>query len=223
MNPRQKQLLNLVIENHIETAEPVGSKFLVSGGELNWSEATVRNDLRELEEAGYLTHPHTSAGRIPTEKGYKFYLNSLDFSRARTNKKENDVLGMSLKTAEQEMARKHLAKSLAELSGGTALLALPDQVYFTGLSNLFSQPEFRMLEMVADISQIFDHCEESLESFFDEVKMTPQYFVGKEHNFGNMLSVIAFRFDDSLLVLLGPMRMDYLHNWALMNKAKELL
>ena len=66
METRQQQLLNLVIENHIATAEPVGSKFLVSEGNLDWSEATVRNELRILEEEGYLTHPHTSAGRIPT-------------------------------------------------------------------------------------------------------------------------------------------------------------
>ncbi len=225
MDDRQKQLLNLVIENHIETAEPVGSKFLVSASGLVWSEATVRNDLRALEEEGYLTHPHTSAGRIPTEKGFKYFLSTVDLNKSKITKKENDVLGMSLKADDQEIGQKNLAKSLAELTQETIILAFsPKKVYYTGLSNLFSKPELRELELVANLSQIFDHCEECLEGFFEEVDKDPKYFIGKEHNFGNALSVLAFRFgDNSLLALLGPMRMNYARNFGLINKAKELL
>ena len=77
ISERKQQLLKLIIENHIETAEPIGSKFLVSSGDLKVSDATVRNEMRDLENAGFLTHPHTSAGRIPTEEGYKYYVNDL--------------------------------------------------------------------------------------------------------------------------------------------------
>jgi heat-inducible transcriptional repressor len=60
LEERQQKLLELVIEQYVATAEPVGSRFLVEVGGLDWSEATVRNELRTLEEAGYLTHPHNS-------------------------------------------------------------------------------------------------------------------------------------------------------------------
>jgi len=233
MDTRQSQLLNLVVDSYIKTAEPIGSRFLLSKGKLDVGEATVRNDLRALEEEGFLTHPHTSAGRIPTEKGYRAYLAELDMAKAKISKKENDVLGMSLKepafakaTADkQEIGYKNLAKTLAELSDETVILAFsPEKVYYTGLSNLFSKPEFQQLQLVADVSQIFDHCEDCLKTFFDEVENEPKYFIGKEHNFGNALSVAAFRFgEDSLLALLGPMRMNYAHNFGLINKAKELL
>ena len=83
MNTRQEQLLTLVIEKYIATAQPIGSKVLVSEAGLDWSEATVRNELRELEEMGYLTHPHTSAGRIPTEAGYKYYIEKTDWEKIR--------------------------------------------------------------------------------------------------------------------------------------------
>jgi len=228
MDTRQSQLLNLVIDSYIKTAEPIGSRFLLSKGKLDVGEATVRNDLRALEEEGFLTHPHTSAGRIPTEKGYRAYLSELDLTKAKISQKENDVLGMSIKEQgikNKEQSDKQLAKSLAELSGETVIVAFnPEKVYYTGLSNLFSQPEFRELEMVVDVSQIFDHCEDCLKTFFDEVESEPKYFIGKEHDFGNALSVAAFRFgDESLLALLGPMRMNYAHNFGLINKAKELL
>ena len=225
MDTRQKELLNLVVDSYIKTAEPIWSRFLLGKGKLDVGEATVRNDLRALEEEGYLTHPHTSAGRIPTEKGYRMYLGELDLGKAKISKKDNDVLGMPLQNNETEVGYKELAKALAELSEETVILAFsPEKVYYTGLSNLFSKPEFRELEMVADLSHIFDHCEECLSKFFDEVNEEPKYFFGKEHGFGGALSVLAFRFgDDSLLALLGPMRMNYARNLCLVNKVKELL
>ncbi len=230
MNDRQKELLNLVIESYIKTAEPVGSNLLAEKGVLGVSGATLRNEMRALEDEGYLSHPHTSAGRVPTEKGYKFYLGGIDYTDYKLNKKENNVLGMSLVqdgglVEEKEITQKRLTKDLSELSGETMLLAFsPDRVYYTGLSNLFSKPEFTELQLVADISQIFDHCEECLKTFFDEVQNEPKYFIGHEHSFGNALSVLAFRFgDESLLALLGPMRMNYRRNHALMARAKELL
>ena len=228
MDSRQSQLLNLVIENHIATALPIGSKFLLEKSALDIGEATVRNDLRALEEEGYLTHPHTSAGRVPTEKGYKYYLENLNFEKAKISKKENDIFGMSLEDkilTDKEQKERNLAKTLAEVSGETVILAFtPEKFYYTGLTNLFSKPEFSELEMVANMSQIFDQCEDCLKNFYNEVDSSPKFFVGSEHNFGNMLSVVAFKFDSkSLLALLGPMRMDYAHNYALINKIKEII
>ncbi len=226
MEKRQAELLNLVIEIHIKTAEPIGSRFLVEKCDLGRGEATVRNELRELEENGYLTHPHTSAGRIPTEKGYRYYLENLDLAAAKLTKKDNDIFGMSVSpSTDKESAQKSLAKNLATLSGIAAVLAFtPEKVYYTGLSNLFSQPEFSQLALVADLFQIFDHCEECLGDFYDQATPDIKYYFGAEHGFGNLLSVAAFRFGpDSLLVLLGPMRMNYARNFALMNKVKELI
>lgn len=225
LEDRQKQLLNLVVENHIVTAEPVGSKFLIGSAGLDLSEATVRNELRALENDGYLMHPHTSAGRIPTEAGYRFYLNSIDFSKTKTPKKDRDLLHSSVENhTEYEKAIKNLAKELAERSGLCVIFAFsPNKVYYTGLANLFNQPEFSEFKLIANVSSMFDRCEECLDKFYDCVDGDLKYYIGQEHPFGYSLSTIAFRVgENSLLSLLGPIRMDYSKNWGLMKEVKEI-
>ncbi|MBC8043842.1 MAG: heat-inducible transcription repressor HrcA [Rhizobacter sp.] len=77
LNEREKDILELIIQKFILTASPVGSRFLSKRSDLGLSDATIRNVMSDLEDEGYITHPHTSAGRIPTDKGYKFYVSSM--------------------------------------------------------------------------------------------------------------------------------------------------
>ncbi len=228
MDSRPEQLLMAVIEQYIATGEPVGSKFLVSEADLEWSEATVRNELRALEEAGYLTHPHTSAGRIPTSRGYRYYVDRLDFTKIKLNKNEEKKLAEAITgEGEYEALRKNLAKSLVELSTDMVLVAFDrNRIYYTGLSNLFQKRDFSEIGSVVNVSAVFDRCEEALENFYPLVSNEPRYFIGNEHHFGDMLSVLAMRFgpdQESLVAVLGPQRMNYAGNWALMQKIKDLI
>src|SRR5690606_26046818 len=75
--PRQELILGLVVQEHLEHGRPVGSKAVVESGEVPWGPSTVRAELAALEAAGLLTHPHTSAGRVPTESGYRHYAEAL--------------------------------------------------------------------------------------------------------------------------------------------------
>lgn len=77
LDKRKKEILQAVVDEYINTAEPVSSATLVEKYELNYSSATVRNELAELENNGYLDKPHTSSGRVPSEKGYRFYVDEL--------------------------------------------------------------------------------------------------------------------------------------------------
>ena len=77
LSSRQQMILGLVIKQYIATAQPVGSKTLLETTELNVSSATVRNEMAALEDLGFLTHPHTSAGRVPTDKGYRYFVERL--------------------------------------------------------------------------------------------------------------------------------------------------
>ncbi len=226
MDTRQAQLLKLVVENHIETAEPVGSKFLVADGKLGWSEATVRNELRALEEDGYLTHPHTSAGRVPTEKGYRYFIDNLDLSDARPKRKENIALESAARaSSDPESARKCIARTASELAQGVVIMAFsPEKVYYTGLSNLFNQPEFKELRVIVDVSAMFDQCEVCLQDFFEKADDEIRFFIGSEQPFGNYLSVATFKAkDETLFSLLGPMRMDYKNILGIMKKVQEII
>lgn len=228
MEERQQKLLTLVIESYIATAEPIGSRFLVEKKGLDWSEATVRNELRSLEEAGYLTHPHTSAGRIPTTAGYRFYVESIDAGALFSSKSEGALLEKVLSALpDYEPARKNVAKALVDLSNETIIIAFSfEKIYYTGLSNLFSKPDFAEVQLVASVSRVFDRCEEYLPRFYDRVSDEPACYLGKDHPFGEMLSTVATRFGkngESLLILLGPQRMDYKHNWSLVKRVHELI
>ena len=77
LSERQKVILSLVVHEYVRTANPVGSKNLVNAYHLDYSPATVRNELAALTEAQYLSQPYTSAGRVPTEKGYRFFVSGL--------------------------------------------------------------------------------------------------------------------------------------------------
>ena len=74
LDERKKKILQAVIRNYLETGEPVGSRTISKYTDLNLSSATIRNEMSDLEEMGYILQPHTSAGRIPSDKGYRFYL-----------------------------------------------------------------------------------------------------------------------------------------------------
>lgn len=95
LNERKKQILKAVIDAHIACGEPVGSKLLAAKGQIALSSATIRNELAELTEMGYLVQPHTSAGRVPSEQGYRFYVDSLmeRYDRTASEIRElNDLL-----------------------------------------------------------------------------------------------------------------------------------
>ena len=80
LDPRSQSILRAVIEEYVDSATPVGSAALVQRYRLGVSSATVRNILSDLEEAGLLTHPHTSAGRVPTDAGYRYFVESISDS-----------------------------------------------------------------------------------------------------------------------------------------------
>lgn len=213
MESRQEQLLKLIIENFIETAEPVGSKFLVEAGNLEISDATVRNEMRELEEAGFLTHPHTSAGRIPTELGYKFYVEHLLEAKELSKKMIAEMQTLLSGESDDVMAKvKNVSKFVAEDMKNAVLVAFgPNRVYYTGLSGLFSQPEFADVNQTINVSEMFDRCEELIEEVFDRVPVAQSTtLIGSDNPLGNFSSLVATRFpNDHLFMILGPLRMNY--------------
>ena len=77
LTERKRKILYAIIRNYLETGEPVGSRTISKYTDLNLSSATIRNEMSDLEEMGYIIQPHTSAGRIPSDKGYRLYVNEL--------------------------------------------------------------------------------------------------------------------------------------------------
>lgn len=218
MEPRKQQLLQLVVEKYIETAEPIGSKFLVEDAGLDISGATVRNELRDLEAAGYLTHPHTSAGRIPTELGYRYYIDELLSPKAPKQEIQREI--QEIGKAEEDVVRrtKAFAKFTAQYVENAVIVALgKETVYYSGLSSLFAQPEFQNVAYTISMSQVFDHCEDRIEEVREQLKDSGvTVLIGKENPLGRDCGMVGIKVGDTVFTILGPMRMDY-------NKAIGLL
>jgi heat-inducible transcriptional repressor len=119
LTPRKREILRRVIEEYVATGQPVGSKALVARSGLRVSSSTIRGELAELESLGLLTHPHTSAGRTPTESGYRLYAEEL----VEAVEGRPDVLGVDLSTMRDEIERA-LRTTTEMLSQATRLLAL---------------------------------------------------------------------------------------------------
>src|SRR5690348_8795636 len=125
MDERQEIILKLIVDEYIQTAEPVGSRFLSERHQLDVSPATIRNDMAVLEEEGYLVQPHTSAGRIPTEKAFVHYLKH--FVQPAADGTRHALVDRQMRAAvgqeNEEHAMKMLAKTMVNLSGEMAIVA----------------------------------------------------------------------------------------------------
>ncbi len=126
LSDRKKQILKAIVEAHIQGGEPVGSKFLTESKQLTCSSATIRNEMAELESMGYLEQPHTSAGRVPSKQGYRFYVDALLEDYAMTAKdiaKINQL--MKIKMAELDSILDKASKVATELTNYTGFAIKP--------------------------------------------------------------------------------------------------
>ncbi len=121
LSERQQLILNLVVDAYLESGKPVGSKGLAQRADVEWSASTVRSELAELEQAGYLVHPHTSAGRLPTDSGYRFYADSLLASGRQLQAPPGRGLDLTQMRREVDEA---MRDTTSELSRITDLLAV---------------------------------------------------------------------------------------------------
>ncbi|MDA3802567.1 MAG: hypothetical protein PF488_01550 [Patescibacteria group bacterium] len=223
---RKKHILKTIIGEYIETASPVSSGSLVSKYDLDISPATVRNEMMDLEENGYIYQPHTSAGRVPTEKAYRLYLEELLAIKDNKKIKDDDKKGLDKTFNHDEISYKKTAKLISELSGGTVFWAFhKNNLFYTGISNLFSQPEFKQVDAVCDVSVIIDRLEEIIDEIFEDLEEGEQVLLGSENPFGSFLStiVLKYRHDNKSAVfgIIGPLRMDYERNLNIVKYIKN--
>jgi len=225
MEERSKNILFAIIKEHIRSGAPIGSSLLVEKYNLEISPATVRNIMSELEFDGFISQPHTSAGRIPTEKAYRFYLEGIKSKRLSTQEAEvfDGILGKK-----DELSVKKAAKELSRLSGQAVFWAISrHNFYYTGISNLMQQPEFAHLNAISSISEVIDHTDDIIEKIYDSIETGTKVFVGSENPFGSICSTIITRYKNGavsgLFGILGPMRMNYEKNLSLARHINGLM
>lgn len=224
MESRLARLLQVVTEEYITTAEPVGSQHLVDRYDLGVSSATVRNWCAELEASGHLMQPHTSGGRIPTEEGFRTYV-SLFVTPKAASKRERDALERAWQGSEEEDRRfKALAKTLADLSGQAAIVGHGEaDTFYTGLSQLFSQPEFRNWQQVVSLTEVLDRLDEALNTMRRTAIREPRILLGQECPFGPACAILVCAIPAGCIGVLGPLRLEYTTTANLLHSTYQLI
>lgn len=218
MDKRYSKLLHNLIVTYISTAEPVGSVRLQESAGFPASSATIRNMLRDLEDEGYIVQPHTSAGRIPTDKGYRWYVNRL-IVRDITERKLEALAGQYRElTQNPDGSVPSAARMLSSLTKMLAVSGLRNGrgVYEFGFSRLFDMPEGDNLEAVREITQIADSLDDHIQEFADASRENVAVFIGEENptHTAHHTSVLARSVtlpngEEVVLLVLGPKRMSY--------------
>lgn len=228
LSKRQEKILEAIIEQYAEVASPVGSSLLSKVFDV--SSATIRSEMVELEKQGYIKQPHTSAGRIPTDKGYRYYVNRVQEQPAIENKSARHralaarVSGAGL----PEQTIRNAVDTLVEMTHNLGMATIGPQLYMSGLSNLFGQPEFMNSGQVREVAQLLDNLEPWLREAAPNKPLN--IYIGHENPIGASAgcSLIISRFrspysDQSYIGVLGPTRQSYRGTIGLVERAgKEL-
>lgn len=212
MTDRQTQILSSIIEQYAEVASPVGSSLLAKV--FHVSSATIRAEMAELEREGYIMQPHTSAGRVPTDKGYRFYVNNLSEEKVPVPGAERALSARVSGGGLPERTIRNAVDTLVELTHNLGLATIGNQLYMSGLSNLFGQPEFMQSDQVRQVAQLLDNLEPWLREAAPNEPLS--VFIGRENPIGRTAgcSLIISKFvspysDQSYIGVLGPTRQSY--------------
>ncbi len=218
MTNRQIAILAAIIEQYAEIAVPVGSVILAKL--FNVSSATIRSEMARLEEMGLIMQPHTSAGRIPTDQGYRFYVNALTEQHAAEEPRQLDRSAKAIEARvntygnRADRAIRSAVDSLVDLTQNLGIATIGDELYMSGIGNLFSQPEFTSGTHAQSVARLLDNLEPWLREAAPNEPLN--VYIGAENPIGKTsgASLIISRFrspysDRSYIGVLGPTRQSY--------------
>lgn len=210
MTPRQEEILKAIVEAYAEAAEPVGSVLLSKA--FNVSPATVRAEMAELERQGYITHPHTSAGRIPTDKGYRAYVNALQ--EPEVPRAAYAIERQIRDSGEAEQAVKNAAHSLSVATKNLGIATWLDHIHRFGMAHLFQHPEFGSAEQAYEIANLLDYLPEYLDSIAPDenrvsVLIGSENAIGRSAGASSIIGRVQTPYGQSFIGVIGPTRQDY--------------
>lgn len=232
MTDRQAKILAAIIEQYAEIAAPVGSVTLAKL--FNVSSATIRSEMARLEDMGLITQPHTSAGRIPTDKGYRMYVNGITDAQMTELPAGIDRSARAIEahvnsykhTADR--AIRSAVNSLVEITGNLGFATIGSEVYMTGIGTLFSQPEFMEGQHTRAVARLLDNIEPWLREVSPNRPLN--VFIGAENPIGKNsgATLIISRFgspysDKSYIGVIGPTRQNYARTMELVRRTGAML
>jgi transcriptional regulator of heat shock response len=233
---RRLEVLKAIVQHFVETAEPVGSNTILVSYKFQVSPATIRNDMASLEKEGLIYQPHTSSGRVPTDLGYRLFVEELNDNQDAVNKEAKLAIALGQKELQMHKVKQKihdLVSLLAHVTNVASFATVPDnpRTFYIGLSNIIRQPEF-----VADMSRASQVIEvfEQGDRFVNILKglnidENIKFFIGKENLIPEiqsctlMVTTIQYMGHTSIIGLLAPTRTNYAFNRAVLEQIKSLI
>jgi heat-inducible transcriptional repressor len=224
LTEKQKEILDYVVRDYIETAQPISSEYLKERHRLEIAPATIRLKMQDLTEQGYLCQPHTSSGRVPTDKGYRFFVDGITDIE---NEPERDFAIGLMRDVEQDFEdifrfTQALTKNLASASSSLVLgyMEKEDVFFKEGWEQVLKNPELQAGESIANFIDFLGYIEKHAKNL--QLESGLEVHIGKENRFSKAsdFSIITFKyeprdFDDVIFSIIGPKRMAYDKNFNL--------
>ncbi len=230
VNERQEKILNTLIQEYIKSAQPVSSQLLEKKYNFGICPATIRIEMQKLTDAGFIFQPHTSAGRVPTDKGYRFFVDSL-LEREIFDEAIELEIGKEIGKEMEDTVKtlQCLTKSLASFSSNLALgyLFNEDILWDEGWEEIVKEPEFKETKMISNLAEV-------IKSFGKEIGDARsisgvKVYIGRENpfpgarEFSTIMTRCRFPKDEGILAILGPKRMSYEKNISSLNSLVRIL
>jgi len=242
MDLRRQKILEAIIETFIQHALPVGSKHLTEFYNFEVSPATIRNEMAALEKEGYISQPHTSAGRVPTSRAYRMLVDQMQSQLQKPSDSSSERLA---RRAQEDMLKirnqYYLTKTKEKLYDTVSILAtatdnvsfatIPDkgQFFFIGISNFLKKPEFMAEpEKLTKVVEVLEH---DLANVLSDLEITEEgvIYIGEENILPEFqsCSLLATPYSHQgfkgVMGILGSTRMNYAYNMAALKSAIQLL
>ena len=233
MDIRQQKILEAIIESFIESAMPVGSKTIFESYDFNVSPATIRNEMMALEKEGYIAQPHTSAGRIPTSRGYRLLVDQIRSDNLFMNRVRDDMQRAKREYYLRKTKEKlyDVVSILASVTDNISFITLPDKdhMFYIGISNLLKKPEFILQPEKA--TRVIEILENDLYNILSEMNITDEgaVYIGEENLLPEFQScsllAVPYHYQgfNGVMGILGSTRMDYRYNLSALKNATQLL
>ncbi len=233
LNDRQLKILAAVVGEYTNTALPVGSGILTENYGFDVSSATLRSDMVKLEKEGLLYQPHTSAGRIPTDAGYRYFVENIMAER-ELSKEQQVVLQKELLQLRAQNVRlmRTTAKLISTVSGYAAVLinTKTGEKSEFGMTNLLKAVDKDNIDELCQIAETLDYIDEQCDDLMEKLEDgETQIYIGEENpiaktkNYSMVVSKYESDGDEGIIALVGPKNMKYDKNKSLIDYVKKLL
>lgn len=228
-NDRKKDVLRVLVETFVHTNQPVGSIQVAEQLPYEVSSATIRNDMVEMTELDLLEQPHASAGRVPTDLGYRHYVKMLTEERKEISKKQRNVLTNHLNSLKDfEDKYRTAVKLLAELTGGVGVLVDgAKKVYISGLGQVAKMPEFSDKSFGVKLIEALEQPEEFIEGLSDQIDSdVVNVLIGDDMQQIEKATIVISSFGPNkkkIISIIGPTRMQYKKALPLVDYMRQIL